>query len=117
MIASYSRLDLGVSVGPKKSVHIKTILSGPFPIFVDYRGVYGDITGSALWRLRAALHHHSDRVRKIAFEGTKANLDKFFKLTNCAFLMLDDLSLRFRDPYETEISDTFLRGPDLPELH
>ena len=117
MYASYSRLDLGVCVGPKRPEHIKAILSGPLPIFVDYRRFYEKITGSVFWRLRAALQHHSDRVCKIAFEGTKANLDKFFKLTNCAFPVLDSLSLQFRGPYETKIPDTFLRGPDLSDLH
>jgi F-box-like len=117
MFASYSRLDLGVSVGPKKPGYIKTILSGPLPIFVDYQSVYADVTGSALWRLRAALHHHPNRVRKIAFEGIKANLDKFFKLTNCTFPVLEDLSIQFRGPYDQKIPDTFLGGPDLSDSH
>ena len=117
MFASYSRLDLGVCVGPKRPEHIKAILSGPLPIFVDYRRFYEKITGSVFWRLRAALQHHSDRVCKIAFEGTKANLDKFFKLTNCAFPVLDSLSLQFRNsgaPTKQKFQIHFLRDQICP---
>src|SRR6267154_6383359 len=60
MFASSSRLDLIIIVGPEKPGHIKTILSGPLPILIDYSHLYGppvEITGSALWRLRAALRH------------------------------------------------------------
>jgi hypothetical protein len=56
MFASSSRLDLGITVGPQKPGHIKTTLSSPLPIFIEYKCLsYGDITGSALWRMRAAL--------------------------------------------------------------
>jgi len=105
MFASVTRLDLGITVGPEKPGHIKTILSGPLPIFLDYRRCIrctchweenaacdaGDvflptnITGSALWRMRAVLKYHPDRVRDITFEGEWAGFNKFFKMTNCAF--------------------------------
>jgi hypothetical protein len=117
MFASVSRLDLGVFVGPEKPGHINTVLSGPWPIFIDYRGISGDITGSALWRMRTVLMHHHDRVRKISFEGTWANFDKFFKVTNCPFPFLESLAISFKDGYEPKIPDTFLRGPDLSDLH
>jgi hypothetical protein len=117
VFASYSRLDLGITVGPEKPGHIKTILSGPLPIFIDYKGMYRDISGSALWRMRAALKHHHDRVREIAFEGTNTNFDKILKVTQCAFPVLDSLILHFEYNYKTKLPDTFLRGPDLPDLH
>ena len=115
MVASSSRLDLGVTVGPQKPDHVKTILSGPLPIFFDYRSMYGDMTGRAIWRMRAALEHHHDRVREIAFGGASTNFDKFFKATSKrAFPMLESLILCGWKP---EVPDTFLGGPDLSDLH
>jgi hypothetical protein len=137
MFASVTRLDLGITVGPEKPGHIKTILSGPLPIFLDFRCIYhpihdreedtaGDIvdidaiptgiTGSALWRMRAVLKHHPDRVRDITFEGEWTRFNKFFKMTNCAFSMLESLSLTFLS-HVPNIPATFLRGPDLSHLH
>jgi hypothetical protein len=55
-------LDLGVTLGPEKPDHIETILSGPLPILIGYKCLYREITGSALWRMDAAIRHH-DRVR------------------------------------------------------
>ncbi|KAH9995468.1 hypothetical protein BJV77DRAFT_1093431 [Russula vinacea] len=81
------------------------------------QGMYRDISGSALWRMRAALKHHHDRVREIAFEGTNANFDKILKMTQCAFPVLESLLLHFEYNYKTKLPDTFLRGPDLPDLH
>jgi hypothetical protein len=116
VFASASRLDLGIPVGPDKPRHIKTILSGSLPILVNYRCRYRDITGSALWRMRAALKHH-DRVRGISFEGSGANFDKFIKATNFPFPLLESLSLRLRYGDKQKLPDTFLRGPDLSDLH
>jgi hypothetical protein len=117
MFASFSRLELCIAVGPDKPGYIKTILSGHLPILIDYECMYEDITGSALWRLRAALRHH-DRVCEIDFEGTNAWFNEFFKATNCPFPVLESLELRFvNDCYESKLPDTFLRGPDLSELH
>ncbi|KAF8484019.1 hypothetical protein DFH94DRAFT_334845 [Russula ochroleuca] len=116
VFASASRLDLGITVGPEKPDHIKTILSGPLPISIDYRHMYKNITDSALWRIHAALRHH-DRVREISFEGTGANFDKFIKATNCPFPSLESLVLHFRYCYESKLPDTFLRGPNLSDLH
>jgi len=90
VFASASRLDLGVTVGPQKPDHIKTILSSPLPIFIEYKCSYRKMTHSAHWRVRAALGHH-DRVRAIAFEGTRANFYKFFNATNCPFPVLESL--------------------------
>jgi hypothetical protein len=118
--ASCSRLDLGVTVGPEKPGHIKSILSGTLPISINYRGMYG-ITRSALWRMRAVLEHHHDRVREIAFEGMlvdATNFNKILKVTQYAFPMLEGLILHFDDYYyEPKLPDTFLRGPDLLDLH
>jgi hypothetical protein len=136
MFASVTRLDLGITVGPEKPGHIKTILSGPLPIFLDYPckfrsthdreedtvGDVGDvfsptgITGSALWRMRAVLKHHPDRVRDITFEGEWASFNLFYKMTNHAFPMLESLSLTFFS-HVPDIPPTFLRGADLSHLH
>ena len=124
VFGSVTRLDLGVTVGPEKPGRIKTILSGPLPIFLDYRCDWEEdidvgyvffpaiITGSALWRMRAVLKHHPDRVRDITFEGGWASFNKFFKMTNCPFPMLESLSLTFLS-HIPNIPATFLRGPDL----
>ena len=116
VFASVSRLDLSIPVGPDKPRHIKTILSGPLPIIINYRCMYRDITGSALWRMRAALRHH-DRVRRISFEASGASFDKFIKATNCPFPLLESLSLRFGYGDKPKLPNTFLRGPDLSDLH
>jgi hypothetical protein len=117
MFASSSRLDIGITVGgPQKPGHIKTILSGPFPILINYRCTDGDITGSALWRLRAALRHH-DRVREISFEGTSASFDELYRASNCPFPVLESLALCFSFRNEPQIPDAFLRGQDLSSLH
>jgi hypothetical protein len=116
MFGSSSRLDLGITVGPQKPGNIKTILSSSLPIFIDYRLTDGDITGSALWRLRAALKHH-DRVREISFEVTSANFNTFFRVTGCHFPVLESLALCFSFRNEPKIPDVFLRGPDLSVLH
>ena len=103
MFASVSRLDLGISVGPEKPVQINTILSCPWPIFIDYMLMYRDITGIALLRMRAVLMHHHDHVRKISFGGTRASFDEFFNVANRAFPFLESLSLDFYDDYEPKI--------------
>jgi plasmid maintenance system antidote protein VapI len=138
MFASSFRLDLGITIGPRKPGHIKTILSGYFlPILIDYRNYHLPVpalghsrahspcllgltclclTGSALWRLRAALKH-PDRVRGITFSGSSANFDKFFKLTNHPLPILESLILRSGD--RVNPPDSFLRGPlaDTLDLH
>jgi hypothetical protein len=121
MFASSSRLELGITVGSKKPGHIKAILSGPLPILIDYKCRNENLTGSALWRLRAALGH-SDRVREISFEGSDAWFGQFFTATtNCSFPVLESLSLCFgrglRHGDDPKLPDTFLRGPDLSDLH
>ena len=116
MFASCSRLDLGVTVGHIKPTYIKTILSGTLPIYVDYKGMYGGVTSSALWCMRAALEH-PDRVREIAFEGTDANFNDILKVTQCAFPVLEGLILHFQDYYRLKLPDTFLRGLDPSDLH
>ena len=59
-------------MGLEKPDHIKTILSSPLPIFIEFKCSYKNITGGALWRMRAALRYH-DRAREIAFDGTRGN--------------------------------------------
>ena len=122
MFASASRLDLGITVGPKKPDDIKTIQSYPLPIFIDYKYQYmhresEDITG-ALSRMLAALGHH-DRVREISYEGSGlsgTNFDEFIKATNSPFPLLESLVFRFKRGY-VKLPDTFLRGPGLSDLH
>jgi hypothetical protein len=116
IFASYSRLDLGITVGPEKPEHIKTILSGPLPISIDYKSIRRDITGSALWRLRATLQQHHHRVREIAFKGSSANFEKLLKMAQRDFPVLESLILQFEFLYEAKLPDTFLRGPDLSDL-
>jgi hypothetical protein len=108
MFTSSSRLDLGITVGPTRLHHIKAILSGPLPIFIDFQHVYEDISRSALWRMRAALKH---RVREISFTGSTANFDKLFVETKCAFSDLESLALSFGNCKEPHLPDVFL-GPD-----
>ena len=116
MFASYSRLDLGVTVGPKRPIHIKSILSGPLPIFINYNSKLIELTGSPLWRLHTTLKHR-DRVREISFQGLPStHFDKFFKETNCAFPALESLYLRFTPEYRQKLPDTFLGGSDLSYL-
>ena len=121
MFASSSRLDLIIIVGPEKPGHIKTILSGPLPILIDYSHLYGppvEITGSALWRLRAALRHR-DRVRKISFGGSRwgvNSIGKFIMATNYHFPSLESLDVCFPPGHEPDIPATFLRGPDQSDL-
>jgi hypothetical protein len=115
MFASSSRLDLTITVGPQKPGHIKTILSSPLPISIDYRCWFVEITGSALWRMRAALRHR-DRVREIFFEGRGVSFGNFIRATNYDFPTLESLSLRSPHGHEPDIPATFLRGPDQSDL-
>jgi hypothetical protein len=119
VFASTSRLNLGITVGPTKPGHIKTILSSTLPIFIDYKYVNKDF-GSALWRMRAALKHR-DRGREISLEGIVEFEDKFFgeffKATQCTFPVLESLSLCFGNNYQPNLPNTFLRGPDLSNPH
>ena len=116
--ASPSRLHLGITVGPIKPVHIKTILAShqALPILLDFKYMLRDMTASAIWRMNYALKHR-DRVHNIVFEGTGAGFDKFFKATNCAFPVLEGVTLYFNYGYRANIPYTFLRGPDLSDLH
>ena len=116
VFASPLRLDLGITVGPIKPVHIETILSSPLPILIDYKCMYQEMTSSALWRMRAALEQR-DRVRGISFEGSIDWFDQFFKATNCHFPILESLVVRCPYYKELELPDTFLGGPDLSNLH
>jgi hypothetical protein len=106
------------TIGPVKPHHIKTILSGPLPIFIDYE--YVDAlhrpSGSVLWRLQAALEHR-DRVREISIDTMCAKFDKFFKEIQCDFPVLESFSFGFGIDYKPKLSDTFLGGPNLFNLH
>ena len=55
---------------PQKPGLTETILSGPLPIFIEYKSSRGDFTGTALWRMcMCAAFRHRDRVREITFAG------------------------------------------------
>ena len=114
VFASSSRLDLGITIGPIKPHHIKTILSGSLPIFINYKDVDG-LLGSALWRMRAALEQR-DRVREIFIDRMSTTFDKFFKETHCPFPALESLFICFKYDYQPKLPDTFLRGPDISNL-
>jgi hypothetical protein len=94
----------------------------PFHILIDYKYINKDIDRDltnnppALRRLHAALKH-PDRVRGITFEGTSAGFDKLFEVTNRPFPMLESLYLSPEHRYDLKLPDTFLRGPDLRDLH
>ena len=117
VFASSTRLDLNVIVGPEKPNHIKTILSGHLPIFIDYSRLreQGDITGSALWRMRASLRHR-DRVREISISDVI--IEKFTRATSGShyFPALESLVLSFPSGPQADIPATFLRGPDQSHL-
>jgi hypothetical protein len=118
MFASSSRLDLGIFATPKTLEDVKTVLSDPLAIFIDFNL---DITRGEISRMRAALEHHRDRVREIAFVGRSAEFDKYFKkfikVTNCTFPVLENLSMDFRCGDEPRLINTFLGGPDPSFLH
>ena len=92
MFASSLRLDLGFVVGPTKPDDIETILSGPLPIFIEFKKML-EVTSSALERMRAVLDQR-DRVRGISFEGKRVWMDEVFSATNCNFPILDSVVLR-----------------------
>jgi hypothetical protein len=116
VFASPSHLDLSITVGPIKPVHIDTIWSSFLPILIDFKCMYQEMTNSALWRMCAALEQR-DRVRGISFEGSIGWFDEFFKATDCNFPILESLVLRCEYHKELDLSDTFLGGPDLSNLH
>jgi hypothetical protein len=114
VFASSSRLDLSVTVGPKNPNHIKTILSSALPIFIKYEYYPGEeTTGSALWRMRAALKCR-DRVRGISIGGKVVDLIEFIKEIKHHLPALE--SLDFPSDRELDISATFLRRPDQSDL-
>ena len=117
VFASCSRMNLAVVVGPIKPVHIKAILSSTLPILFDFSNISEEMTSSALRRMHATLKHHHGRVREIIFEGSAANFEKLFRVTNHPFPVLESLSLWFEGDDKPKLPDTFLRGPDLPDLH
>jgi hypothetical protein len=94
--ASASRLDIGINVRPKMPDDIETILSGPWPILINYRCKHEYSLDSSLKRMYSALEQH-DRVRGISLNGSSCWFDDFFKATNCPFPALESLYLRNRD--------------------
>jgi hypothetical protein len=120
VFASSSRLGVGITLGPKKPGHIRTILSSALPIFLDYYFGHGDIpaSGSALWRMRAALEQ-PNRVRGISLssEGPRDWFDELFRATSCSFPILETLVICSTYVQELNIPDTFLGGPNLSNLH
>jgi F-box-like len=121
MFASTSRLDLNIFVGPKTPGHIETTLSSHVPILVNFSRMFGTVTDSDIWRMRAALGHR-DRVREISFGGYGALFKNFIEATNYHFPALESLVFsfpRFPPGYphdEPDIPATFLRGPDRSDL-
>jgi hypothetical protein len=123
VFASYSHLDINLVVGPEKPGQLKATLSGHFlPILIDYSSrtngppTRREITGSALWRMRAALRHR-DRVREISFGGWDVDfIETFISATNYPFPALESLVLSFPDGQEPDIPATFLRGSDQSDL-
>ena len=121
---SSSRLDLNVIVRPVKPGAIKTIPSGHLPILIDYtelpvRAI--SINETSVWRLRASLTHHRDRVREISFGGSGSEcypiFTKFIQAASHHFPALESLVFCFehvRKPLE--FPATFLRGPDQSDL-
>lgn len=114
MLESASRLDLAATLGPKKPGNIETILSSPWPFFINYRCKHVYASDSALCRMRSALEHH-DRVRGIVLNGSNKWFDDFFEATNSSrpFPVLESLFLRNRDG-ELKVSDAFFGN--LPDL-
>ena len=109
-------------MGPEKPGHIKKTLSGHLPILINYHpslspdGRPRNITGSALWRMRAALSHR-DRVRGIWFEGWCVNsFEKFLSAANYYFPALESLVLRIPLDRERVVPATFLKGLDQLDL-
>lgn len=120
VFASSSRLGVGITVGPKKPGHIRTILSSALPIFLNYYFGHGGIpaSGSALWRMRTALKQR-DRVRGISLssEGPRDWFDELFRVTSCSFPVLETLTIRSQyGGQELDVPDTFLGGPNLSNL-
>ena len=126
MFASCFRLDMTITLGPQKPGHIKKILSSPLPIFIEYKCFWADITGSALWRMRAALRYR-DRVREIIIgrcshslhaplEESITSFGKFIRAANYRFPALERLVLNCPYGHEPDIPTTFLRGPNKLDL-
>ena len=76
------------------------------------------MTGSAIWRMHAALRHR-DRVREITFTtgfDLTGIFENFIKVTSYHFPALESLFLCFPYSHDPEIPATFLRGPDQSDL-
>ena len=122
MFASSSRLQLGISAKPENigDINLKTVLSDPLPIFINFKNTNKDITSSALRSMRAALKRHRGRVGEIAFEGVSAKFNEYFKrfskVTKCTFPALESLSMDFGYRDAPNLINTFLQEPDLSDL-
>ncbi len=117
MLASSSRLDLSMTVGPEKPSRFKKMRLNSLPIRIDLAMHSNkDRTERAFQRMHAAFKFHRDCVREISFRGTSADFDKFFKATNFPFPVLESLVLDFKTG-ASKLPDTFLRGPKLSDLH
>ena len=117
MLTSYSRLDLNIVVGSENPAHIKTILSNNLLILIDYSSPWDgppkEVTGSALWRMRAALERR-DRLREIPLGGRAVDfVGKFISATDYHF---SALVLCLPAGHERNIPATFFRGPDQSDL-
>jgi hypothetical protein len=120
MFASSSRLDLksNIIVGPKKPSHIKTILSGHFPILSDYWSLYRpwDITGSVIWRMRAHLNIVIACVGSPSEGGIMSTTKYSPGRLIITFLHWRAFFFFFPCIREAYIPATCLRGPDQSDL-
>ena len=110
MFASASWLGLCLVLTPEKGGNIKTILSRhfpPLPIEIHY---CRPVKTKDIGRMLAALKR-PDRIRKISFLGSAADLNKLFKATKGTFPALETLGDQNRK--ELKIPATFLKGSGL----
>lgn len=114
LFASSSRLDLRL-VLPQKGGHMKTITSRhfpPLPIDIHYNCTRRSIPPNDMSRILSALKR-PDRIRRIAFIGTKAILGKLLKVTNCPLPALESVEIRDSSNGTLYIPATFAKGSHL----
>jgi hypothetical protein len=120
MFASSSRLDLSITVGPRKPGHIETILSGHLPILIDYSCLYhyGNCVDrrTSLAALFGACVPHLDIViacSRPPFKGVVSSSENLSGRPIITFPYWRALTLAL---HVTDIPATFLGGPDQLDL-